>query len=148
MLKNKKYFVAVLALFAMASCKVEKIKPIVEPIKTIDGTWKVTKTLRNDIDITEYFGMDFSKFRVKFTDGKYTLVDKLPFIVNTGGAYEFDDPQYPFAINFTPDGGTVLPTPFSFPIVNGARTMTFKFSTSANCTTNVYTYTLEKTDEQ
>jgi hypothetical protein len=131
--------VAVLTL-AVSACKTEKIVPGSEAPKDINGNWRVIKATRNGTDLTSI--IDFSQFRINFTDKGYTLVNKLPFLVNKDGAFALDDPQYPFKITFTATGDKPVSTAFTYPIVNGKRQLSITFS--PGCTNNSYVYVLEK----
>lgn len=140
------FSLGMLAVLMWASCKTDKINGLAEPAKDITGTWKVIKATRNGTDLfslldTNYYS--FNKFTVKFNEGKYTLVNPMPFIVSADGTYTLDNPQYPFKITFTQTGGSAsVSTNFTYPIANGARTLTLVFS--PGCTNNTYSYTLEK----
>jgi hypothetical protein len=127
-------------LAGLASCKTEKFAPATEATKDISGSWMVTAATRNGTDLTTL--VDFSQFRVNFSNGAYTLTNKLPFIVSQNGTYSLDDPQYPFKISFKVTGGNTVATAFNYPIVNGVRTLTLTFS--PGCTQNSYVYTLKK----
>jgi len=142
-----KLFLKVILLLLLApalfitSCKVEKIAPQSESTKDISGSWKVIRATRNGTDITSI--IDFSQFRVKFdSQGNYTLVNSLPFLVTANGKYALDDPQYPFKITFTPTGGSTVSTAFNYPIVAGSRQLNMTFS--PGCPQNTYVYTLVK----
>jgi len=130
------------AIIFMASCKAEQIVPGKEPVKDVSGSWKVIKATRNGTDITAI--ADFTQFRLNFANGKYTLANKLPFLVTQNGAYSLDDPKYPFQITFTPDGGNAVATAFNFPIVNGNRQLSLTFS--PGCPNNTYVYIFQKTN--
>ncbi|MDB5006711.1 MAG: hypothetical protein JWQ84_1595 [Mucilaginibacter sp.] len=130
----------VLALFSWTSCKVESIKPSAEAVKDISGNWTVIAATRNGTDLTTI--VDFSQFKLSFNEGKYTLINKLPFLVSQNGTYSLDDPQYPFQINFTPTGNKAVSTAFTYPIVNGVRQLTLTFS--PGCPNNTYVYTFQK----
>jgi hypothetical protein len=123
------------------SCKTEEIMPLAEAPKNISGSWKVIKATRNGADITTDY--DFTQFRVKFdSTGSYTLQNLLPFLVNTNGKYNLDDPKYPFQITFTPDGGTAVAVPFNYPTVTGVRQL--NLTLVPGCTANTYIYTLQR----
>jgi hypothetical protein len=134
------YLLLILALLAGSSCKVESLRPMAEASKDISGNWTVIAATRNGTDLTSI--VDFSQFKLTFTDGKYTLVNKLPFLVSQNGTYSLDNPQYPFQISFTPAGSPTVATSFTYPIVNGARQLTLTFS--PGCPNNIYTYTFQK----
>lgn len=122
------------------SCKQKEIL-VPEAPKDIAGEWRVTKAMRNGIDITSL--TDFTKFRIRFTaDMQYSIENPLPFIVSKNGSYSMDDPKYPFRITFTQTGGTAVSSGFTYPVVNGKRNMNFSFS--PGCASNIYLYTLEK----
>lgn len=125
----------------LTACRVEEIAPLAEAPKDISGSWRVVKATRNGTDITTAF--DFTQFRVKFDSaGKYTLENRLPFVVDTSGTYQLDDPAYPFRITFTPQGGKTVPIPFNYPTVTGVRQLNLTFA--PGCNLNSYIYTLQK----
>lgn len=126
----------------LSSCKMEEAAPAKEAVKDISGNWRVVKATRNGTDITTI--ADFSQFRLNFSNGKYTLVNKVPFLVSQNGAYALDDPRYPFKITFTAGTAAPVSTAFNFPIVNGVRQLTLTFS--PGCTNNTYVYVFEKTN--
>lgn len=146
---NIKLITAFCALFClMFSCSLlEDEKPVYsESAKNLDGTWKIIKAYRNEVDITGL--MDFTQFRLSFKqDHTYTIENYLPFIVGKDGVWSLDDPQYPFRLSFTADGSPdALQTTISYPIVNGHRQIGLTFS--PGCKNNNYTYLLEKTTNQ
>src|SRR5882672_10101893 len=98
---------AIMAIL-MASCKAEKVLPVNEAVKDISGSWQVVRATRNGTDLTTI--IDFSQFRINFKDGGYSMVNKLPFLVNDDGKFSLDDPQYPFKITFTANGATAVST--------------------------------------
>ena len=128
-------------VICFSSCKMEKVAPAQEAVKDISGNWRIIKATRNGTDLTSI--VDFSQFRLNFNQGKYTLVNKVPFLVADNGTYVLDDPKYPFKISFTAGSGTPVATAFNFPIVNGARQLTITFS--PGCTNNSYVYVFQKT---
>ncbi len=132
-------FVIIAAVF-LGSCKTEKIVPSQEAVKDISGNWKVIKATRNGSDITRI--VDFTQFRLSFASGKYTLENKLPFIVALNGTYSLDDPQFPFQIKFTGSDSKAVSTAFTYPIVNGVRQLSITFS--PGCPGNTYVYVFEK----
>ncbi|MCR8559564.1 DUF5004 domain-containing protein [Mucilaginibacter sp. BJC16-A38] len=134
------WLLVLIAVMTFASCKVERLTPVAESTKDISGDWTVISATRNGTDLMSI--VDFSQFKVSFKDGKYTLINKLPFLVSNDGAYSFDDPQYPFKISFTPTGKTAVATAFTYPIVNGIRQLTLTFS--PGCPGNTYVYTFKK----
>jgi len=136
----------VLALLAWTACKTENIKPVAEPVKNLDGTWKIVKATRNGSSLlplvdTNY--INFNKFSIIFNGNSYTLANQLPFIVSQNGTFSLDNPQYPFVITFKQSGSTTpVSTAFTYPIVNGVRVLTLVFS--PGCPQNSYSYSLEK----
>lgn len=122
------------------SCKRKDIL-VPEQAKDIAGEWRITKVMRNGVDITTL--ADFTQFRIRFTsDLQYAIENPLPFLVNKNGSYSMDDPKYPFRITFSQTGGTAVSSTFTYPVVNGKRNMNFSFS--PGCAANTYQYTLEK----
>lgn len=138
----KSLLLALMVVLLAASCKTEKILPQKEALKDISGSWQVIKATRNGTDLTAI--VDFTPFKINFTSAGYTLVNKLPFLVDTDGAYALDDPEYPFKITFTATGKTPVATAFTYPIVNGKRQLSLTFS--PGCTGNSYVYVLQKTN--
>jgi len=133
-----------LLMISFSACKMEKTSPTKEAVKDISGNWKIIKATRNGADLTAI--VDFSQFRLNFSQGKYALLNKVPFLVSQDGTYTLDDPKYPFKITFTGTGGggstTPVATAFNFPIVNGERQLTITFS--PGCTNNTYVYVFQK----
>lgn len=124
----------------LGSCKMEKVSPTRESVKDISGNWKIIKATRNGADLTTL--VDLSQFRINFNNGKYALLNKVPFLVSQDGSYALDDPKYPFQITFTAAGGTAVATSFDFPIVNGVRQLTITFN--PGCANNSYVYVFQK----
>lgn len=122
------------------SCEKEHTTAPLEPVKTINGSWKIIKALRNGTDLTARF--DFSAFRISFTDSTYTMSDLVPFIVSKNGRWSFDDPEYPFKMSFTAQNDTVKSSSILYPVINGVRNIIISFS--PGCTSNTYQYTLQK----
>lgn len=139
---TKRWLIVIAVIMVMASCKVEHLAPAAESTKDISGSWSVIAATRNGTDLTTV--VDFTQFKITFNEGKYTLTNKLPFIVNQDGTYSLDDPNYPFQITFKSSSGTTASTAFNFPIVNGVRNLTLTFS--PGCPDNTYVYTLKKTN--
>ena len=131
--------ISVLIFLAVASCKKENTDIPAEPIKTINGSWKIVKALRNGTDLTARF--DFSAFRINFSDSSYTITNPLPFLVSKNGTWSFDDPQYPFKLSLRQQSDTAKTSEFSFPVVNGVRNIVISFS--PGCKLNSYQYTLQ-----
>jgi hypothetical protein len=128
-------------LWLFSSCKIEEIAPVTEAPKNVSGSWRIIKATRNGTDITNAF--DFTQFRLKFdSTDNYTLVNKLPFLVNKNGKYKLDDPAYPFKLTMTPDGGSAVSTSFNYPTIAGIRQLSLTFI--PGCELNSYIYTLER----
>jgi hypothetical protein len=140
--KIKQLLLMLVVVLLAASCKTEKIYPQKEAIKDISGNWQVVSASRNGTDLTNL--IDFSQFMINFADGKYSLVNKLPFLVNQDGTFALDDPNYPFKITFTATGKEAISTPFTYPIVNGKRQLSISFS--PGCANNTYVYVLQKSN--
>ncbi len=134
------FVVMIMALLCFSACKTEKVLPAAEAVKDISGNWQVIKATRNGTDITNI--ADFTQFRLKFSEGKYSLVNKLPFLVTQDGAYSLDNPQYPFQITFTATGAKAVATAFTYPVVNGVRQLSLTFS--PGCPNNTYVYVFQK----
>ena len=131
---------ACLLVLIAVSCQKEEVNIQAEPVKTIDGSWRIIKALRNGTDMTQRF--DFSKFRINFADSSYTLSNQVPFLVSRNGTWTFDDPVYPFRIAFTAPGDSARSSTVLYPVVNGVRNIIVTFS--PGCNANTYQYTLQK----
>lgn len=133
-------FLLLMLVVSLGSCKMEKISPTKESVKDISGNWKIIRATRNGADLTSL--ADLSQFRLNFNNGKYSLLNKVPFLVSKDGSYALDDPKYPFQITFTATGGAPVATAFDFPIVNGVRQLTITFN--PGCANNSYVYVFKK----
>jgi len=133
---------ALLLAAGLGSCKLEKVAPMQEQAKDISGDWHIIKATRNGTDLTTL--VDLSQFSLSFKDGKYSLVNKVPFLVGQDGLYSLDDPKYPFKISFTAGSNQPVATAFNFPIVNGVRQLTITFS--PGCANNNYVYVFQKSN--
>ena len=140
---------AFLTLTMISSCDTfrDEITPdsYSEPIKHVDGNWRLFTVSRNGIDITEY--MDFSRFHIVLNkDNTYEIKNYLPFIVKGNGTWSVDDPQFPFHLIFREDGADkTVETEIGFLTVNGERQLTIKLS--PGCHTNTYVYTFKQVME-
>jgi hypothetical protein len=74
--------------------------------------------------------------------GNYTFLDNFAFVVSEPGKYKLDDPQYPFNLVLTPQGGEDVKVKMQFPIVNGERQISLTLI--PGCTGNTYQYDLAK----
>ncbi|RFZ94900.1 DUF5004 domain-containing protein [Mucilaginibacter conchicola] len=148
---NKKIF-TVLALLvyvlAAASCKTDKLVPdVTESNKDINGTWTISSATQNGRELINLpNGMThLADFKITFTDGKYTVENPVPFIVSGNGEYKFNDPKYPFDISFTAEGAPApVKSTYQSPNIQGSRRIVLTFS--PGCETNVYKYTLKRTN--
>lgn len=129
-----------LLAFGLHSCSKEKVVIPAEPVKDITGAWKIVKALRNGTDMTNRF--DFSKFRITFSENSYQIINPVPFIQAGDGTWAFDDPNYPFKMNFTSADDTKKSAEIVYPVKNGNRNIVISFS--PGCAANIYQYTLEK----
>ncbi|HWK06791.1 MAG TPA: DUF5004 domain-containing protein [Puia sp.] len=138
----KKYLIILAAVCAAGffACRPERLVTPSEPIKSLTGSWQIIKATRNGTDITSRF--DFSHFRINFSDSSYTIDSLVPFIVNRNGKWAFDDPLYPFNLNFTATDSTAKSSPLLYPVTNGQRNVIITFS--PGCNLNSYQYTLQK----
>jgi hypothetical protein len=125
----------------ISACSRKEIAVPEQP-KDISGEWRITKAMRNGVDITQL--TDFTKFRIHFKpDKQYSIENPLPFVVNRNGSYSLDDPKYPFRIAFMQAGvSDPVSTGFTYPVVSGQRNLNFTFS--PGCSANTYQYTLER----
>jgi hypothetical protein len=124
------------------SC-VTKKEIFVEPQKDLDGAWRISKVLRNAADITPY--VDSTGFRLTLQkDKSYTLeMNHIPFVVNNGGTWSTDDPQYPYLLSFLPkDSTTTIKANVGTPVSGGLRNLQVTFS--PGCHSNTYVYIFEK----
>ncbi|UYQ94440.1 DUF5004 domain-containing protein [Chitinophaga horti] len=132
---------ALFLVLLITACEQQDIQ-VQESVKDIAGAWRITKAVRNGVDITAY--ADFTQFRINFgTNQQYTIEHPMPFVVTKNGGYELNDPKYPFRIRFSENGAAQpLSSSFTYPVVNGKRNLVFTFS--PGCQSNTYVYTLEK----
>ncbi|QHS58215.1 DUF5004 domain-containing protein [Chitinophaga agri] len=140
-MKSRLILCLLILLAGLHACKRHEIS-VPEQLKDISGQWRITKAVRNGVDITTL--ADFTKFRIRFTEKQeYRIENPMPFVVNKNGHYSLDDPAYPLRISFL-QSGTDAPvsTGFTYPVVNGKRNLVFSFS--PGCTANTYLYTLER----
>lgn len=134
--------IVLIFLLINLSCKKENTMIPPEPVKSINGNWKIIKALRNGTDLTNRF--DFSSFRISFTDSTYAITNPVPFIVSKNGRWSFDDPVYPFKMSFTVQGNGPVGSTIQYPVVKGVRNIIISFS--PGCTLNTYEYTLQQAD--
>jgi hypothetical protein len=130
-----------IVLLIISACKRQEIA-VPEQAKDLTGEWRITKAVRNGVDITTL--TDFTQFRLRFTqENQYSIEHPLPFVVSKNGSYSLDDPKYPLRITFSQTGASdQVSTGFTYPVVNGKRNLVFSFS--PGCTSNTYLYTLER----
>jgi hypothetical protein len=126
-----------------ASCEDEMASVVTdEPVKDIAGSWKVVQLTRNGEDLSQR--LDLSDFRIDFKeDGSYTLANGLPFVLVGSGTYTLNDPQYPFSVLMTADGGPEqTAVKLQYPVVRGKRQLSLSFS--LGCAGNTYQYNFER----
>lgn len=114
-----------------------------EPVKDLNGTYKITGVVRNSVDITQY--VDSAGFRLMLmSDNTYTLQgNNIPFVVNSNGKWSADDPQYPYNLSFSPTDSTSSFTGrIGTPVSKGQRGLQVTFS--PGCRNNSYVYMFEK----
>lgn len=129
-----------LIAFGFLSCQREvNIKPV-ESTKVLEGSWMITKALRNGTDLTHRF--DFSAFRIVFDQGQYRLEHPVPFPVTKNGSFQLDDPQYPFRLYLKEGDAEAQELDMEYPVSHGVRNIIIRFS--PGCSSNTYQYTLEK----
>jgi hypothetical protein len=140
----KKILSITVLIFLMVnlSCKKENTMIPPEPVKGINGNWKIIKALRNGTDLTNRF--DFSAFRISFSDSAYTITNPVPFIVSKNGMWSFDDPVYPFKMSFKTQSDPSVSSTIEYPVVKGVRNIIISFS--PGCSLNTYQYTLQQAD--
>lgn len=139
-MKKFNFLFVLIGAAGIFACKQERLVISSEPVKELSGSWSIIKATRNGTDLTSRF--DFSHFRINFSDSSYTIDSLVPFIVSRNGKWSFDDPQYPFNINFTETDSAEKTSALQFPVVSGQRNVTITFS--PGCTLNSYQYTLQK----
>lgn len=130
----------ILCSLVFFACKPEMLIAPSEPAKDLSGSWQIIKATRNGTDLTLRF--NFSQFRIRFTDSTYTIDSLVPFIVNRSGKWAFDDPTYPFTLNFKATDSSAKTSPLLFPVTGGQRNLIITFS--PGCSANTYQYTLQK----
>lgn len=128
--------------FILSSCQTTK-ESFTEPVKDLNGTYRITNVVRNSVDITQW--VDSSGFRLMMmSDNTYTLQgNSIPFLVNSNGKWSVDDPQYPYNLTFNPtDSTNAFTGRIGTPVSKGQRGMQVTFS--PGCPNNSYVYTFEK----
>lgn len=141
-MKYKLYIILTLVVIsaALSACKKSITNDVPESRKELQGAWQIIKITQNGDDLSTL--LDLSKYRITFNGDKYTTTaNELPFLARKNGQWGFNDPNYPFAITFTAEGGTPVSTAISYPIVGQQRQMELSFD--LGCNRNVYTYTLK-----
>jgi len=129
----------------LAGTSCQRTGPVlVEPIKDLPGTWKLSKVLRNSGDITEW--LDISSFRLRLQENNaYTIEgNNIPFVVDDNGEWTVDDPAYPYNLSFTPSGagGATVTAAIGTTVISGKRALNVNFS--PGCHSNQYVYVFEK----
>jgi len=141
-MKSKLYIIFTLLLISatFSGCKKAITGNSAESRKELQGDWQIIKITQNGNDLSAL--LDLTKYRISFNGNKYsTTANELPFLARKNGQWDFNDPNYPFAITFTAEGGTPVSTAISYPIVGQQRQMELSFD--LGCSRNVYTYTLK-----
>ncbi len=131
-----------IGMLIFVSCKSTK-DVIAEPVKDLNGRWRIVMVTRNTVDITQY--VDSAGFRLTLgDDNTYTLENNnIPFLVNSNGSWSADDPQYPYNLSFTPnDSTTTFTGKIGTPVIKGVRNLEVTFS--PGCAANSYVYMFEK----
>lgn len=142
-------FLAVAAVALATSCSTfsDDSNPyeVSESAKNLSGTWKLQTVTRNGIDITK--SMDFTRFQLRLNDdGTYSIQNYLPFVVSGEGKWAVNDPQHPMQLSFQENGTSeAVNLEFSYPVVNGQRSISITLS--PGCHSNVYVYTLYRETE-
>ncbi len=142
-------FLAVAAVALATSCSTfsDDSNPyeVSESAKNLSGTWKLQTVTRNGIDITK--SMDFTRFQLRLNDdGTYSIQNYLPFVVSGEGKWAVNDPQHPMQLSFQENGASeAVNLGFSYPVVNGQRSISITLS--PGCHSNVYVYTLYRETE-
>jgi len=142
-------FLAVAAVALATSCSTfsDDSNPyeVSESAKNLSGTWKLQTVTRNGIDITK--SMDFTRFQLRLNDdGTYSIQNYLPFVVSGEGKWAVNDPQHPMQLSFQENGTSeAVNLGFSYPVVNGQRSISITLS--PGCHSNVYVYTLYRETE-
>ncbi|HTN36630.1 MAG TPA: DUF5004 domain-containing protein [Arachidicoccus sp.] len=139
-MKKMRFILLTVLIGSLFACQRETVATPMESTKTLNGTWKVIKAVRNGTDLTNRF--DFSGFKISFKDSIYTMDSLVPFPVVTNGTFHLDDPKYPFKIFLKEAGSDFKSLDMEFPIAHGVRNIIFNFS--PGCTSNTYQYTLQK----
>lgn len=143
-------FSLALIILMAAGCRVD-IPVVPEPVKDINGDWKIVQVIRNRVDITQKVKLD--DFRLEFQSdpsgqnggtGTYKITRGAPFVVNGDGSWKLNDPVYPFVLSFSPasDPAENVDLNFSFLIIKGAYQI--KLVLKPGCQSNTYEYYLGK----
>lgn len=129
----------------LAGCSKEMSAVKVEPVKNITGTWRVIQVVRNEEDLTQRVDLSTFRFVLK-EDNSYSFVDKFPFVVNSPGTFNLDDPQYPFYLMLKPsDGASESKVSLQMPVKKGKTQLSMTFS--PGCETNKYRYVFERVQD-
>lgn len=129
------------------ACK--KSSRLGEPVKKIEGTWKLDRVIRNDEDITTRvdagdFQLTFENDAINGASGNYKIVNAAPFAVSKDGVWKLDDPAYPFYLLLTPaQSADPVKVKFNFPAIHGQNEIQLTFS--PGCSSNTYQYFLRQT---
>ena len=135
------FFILLVLVVSLYSCKIEK-ETSGEPVKGLNGKWRVARVIRNAEDITPT--VDSTGLRLTLLDDNSFTIENnnIPFVANENGTWLLDDPAYPFHISFkAKDSITIGVADLSVPVEMGKRKMLITFS--PGCNSNKYIYTLE-----
>lgn len=135
----------VTVLIFSEACQVKK-EALIEPPKDLSGIWRISKVVRNSVEITPW--IDSAGFRLELrNDNTYILQNnRIPFIVNTNGTWAADDPLYPFQLSFlqTDSTNTKIGN-ITTPVVKAERNFDITFS--PGCFRNTYVYSFTKIND-
>ena len=141
-MKKNRYrtIVLLITVLTVVACKTRK-DLLVEPLKNFAGTWKVSRVVRNEVDLTPW--VDSVGLRLSLNNDKtFLLQDSTLPIVSYNGTWSLDDPAYPFHILLKgKDSTNAQSFDLTAPVVMGKRTMVLTLS--PGCKANKYVYTLE-----
>lgn len=150
--KSVRVLFMVLILGLWMGCSVEP--PLAEPVKDINGSWKIVKVVRNTVDITKNVKVDNFQldFQVDSSDaslpgggaGEYHITRGAPFVVNKDGKWKLNNPAFPFTISFSPesDPDENIELAFSYLVIGGKYQI--KLVLQPGCPSNTYEYYLSK----
>lgn len=116
-----------------------------EHIIDIQGSWKISRVLLNNADVTDRF--DFSGFELVLNMGTNGPTDyqinsaSAPFVILENGSWAFDDPVYPTSMTFSSPFESASISLADPPISKDTK---LNINFTLGCQDNIYRYELRK----